>query len=124
MASFGEVPTENLLLAEFKAKKELRPRRTAFRAKSAVTMSGTSGRRFESARHEPEYRGRSVRISFPARWTRPSTNATCQPEKPEIQHQELWPPVLDGAVNKRNLSSGETGEFASENLESGLNPGG
>jgi hypothetical protein len=35
-----------------------------------------------------------------------------------------WPPALDGAVNKRNLSTGETGEFASENLGSGLNPGG
>ena len=33
-------------------------------------------------------------------------------------------PLLYGAVNKRNLSSGETGEFASENLGSGLNPGG
>jgi hypothetical protein len=35
-----------------------------------------------------------------------------------------WDPMLDGAVNKRNLSTGETGEFASENLGSGLNPGG
>ena len=34
-----------------------------------------------------------------------------------------WPPTLDGAVNKRNLSTGETREFASENLGSGLNPG-
>ena len=36
----------------------------------------------------------------------------------------VWPPALDGAVNKRNLSTGETGEFASENLGCGLNPGG
>ncbi len=35
-----------------------------------------------------------------------------------------WPPTLDGAVNKRNLSTGETREFAIENLGSGLNPGG
>src|ERR1035437_1919844 len=32
-------------------------------------------------------------------------------------------PLLYGAVNKRNLSTGETGDFASENLGSGLNPG-
>jgi len=34
---------------------------------------------------------------------------------------------LDGAVNKRNLSTGETGgtgEFASKNVGSELNPGG
>jgi hypothetical protein len=31
---------------------------------------------------------------------------------------------LDGAVNKRNLSTGETGEFASENVGSGMNPWG
>jgi hypothetical protein len=37
---------------------------------------------------------------------------------------EAWGAALDGAVNKRNLSTGETGEFASENLGSGLNPGG
>jgi hypothetical protein len=33
-------------------------------------------------------------------------------------------PLLYGAVNKRNLSTGETGEFASENVGFGLNPGG
>jgi len=32
--------------------------------------------------------------------------------------------VLDGAVNKRNLSTGETGEFASENLGFGPEPWG
>jgi hypothetical protein len=32
-------------------------------------------------------------------------------------------PTLYGAVNKRNLSTGETGEFASENLGFGLKPG-
>ena len=32
------------------------------------------------------------------------------------------PPSLDGAVNKRFLSTGETGEFASENVGFGLNP--
>ena len=31
-------------------------------------------------------------------------------------------PALDGAVNKRFLSTGETGEFASENVGFGLNP--
>jgi hypothetical protein len=36
----------------------------------------------------------------------------------------FWEAVLDGAVNKRNLSTGETGEFASESLGSGLIPGG
>ena len=35
-----------------------------------------------------------------------------------------WDPTLDGAVNKRNLSTRETGELASENLGSGLNPRG
>ena len=32
-------------------------------------------------------------------------------------------PALDGAVNKRFLSTGETGEFVTENVGSGLNPG-
>ena len=32
-------------------------------------------------------------------------------------------PALDEAVNKRDLSTGETGEFASKNLGLGLNPG-
>jgi len=32
-------------------------------------------------------------------------------------------PTLDGAVNKRNLSTGETGEFAFETSGFGLNPG-
>ena len=36
----------------------------------------------------------------------------------------LWTAVLDEAVNKRDLSTGETGEFASENVGFGLNPGG
>jgi hypothetical protein len=31
--------------------------------------------------------------------------------------------VLDGAVNKRVLSTGETGEFGSKNLGGDLNPG-
>ena len=35
-----------------------------------------------------------------------------------------WGPMLYGAVNKRDLSTGETGEFATENVGSGLNPGG
>ena len=34
-----------------------------------------------------------------------------------------WGAVLDGAVNKRDLSTGETGEFASENLGVDSNPG-
>ena len=32
-------------------------------------------------------------------------------------------PALDEAVNKRFLSTGETGEFASKNVGFGLNPG-
>jgi hypothetical protein len=32
----------------------------------------------------------------------------------------LWHPELDGAVNKPNLSTGETGEFASENVGFGV----
>ena len=34
-----------------------------------------------------------------------------------------WAPGLDEAVNKRFLSTGETEEFAGENVEFGLNPG-
>ena len=34
-----------------------------------------------------------------------------------------WAPGLDEAVNKRFLSTGETGEFAGENVGFGLNPG-
>ena len=33
-------------------------------------------------------------------------------------------PVLDGAVNNRDLSTGETGEFAGKHMGFGLNPGG
>jgi hypothetical protein len=33
-------------------------------------------------------------------------------------------PTLDGAVNKRLLSTGESRELVSENVGSGLNPGG
>jgi hypothetical protein len=33
-------------------------------------------------------------------------------------------PTLDEAVNKCFLSTGETGEFVSENVGFGLNPGG
>jgi hypothetical protein len=32
--------------------------------------------------------------------------------------------VLDGAVNRRDLSTGETGEFVGENVRFGLNLGG
>ena len=32
--------------------------------------------------------------------------------------------TLDGAVNKRDLSTGETGELVLENVGFGLNPGG
>ena len=42
----------------------------------------------------------------------------------EFEIVSSWETVLDGAVNKRNRSTGETGEFASENLGSALNPGG
>jgi hypothetical protein len=35
-----------------------------------------------------------------------------------------WHPRMDEAVNKRVLSTGETGEFAGENLGFGLNPRG
>jgi hypothetical protein len=35
----------------------------------------------------------------------------------------IWHPTLDGAVNKRFLSTGETREFAFENAGFGLNPG-
>jgi hypothetical protein len=34
-----------------------------------------------------------------------------------------WVPVLNPPVNKRLLSTGETREFASENMGFGLNPG-
>jgi hypothetical protein len=34
-----------------------------------------------------------------------------------------WPPTLNGAVNKRDLSTRETGEFADEKVGFGLNPG-
>jgi len=34
-----------------------------------------------------------------------------------------WHPTMDEAVNKPFLSTGESGEFASENAGSGLNPG-
>lgn len=42
----------------------------------------------------------------------------------ELEIVSSWEATLDGAVNQRNLSSGETGEFASENLGSGVNLGG
>jgi hypothetical protein len=35
-----------------------------------------------------------------------------------------WHPALDEAVNNRDLSTGETGEFAGENVGFGLNRGG
>ena len=38
--------------------------------------------------------------------------------------EHLWEAGLDEAVNKRFLSTGETGEFAGENVGFGLNPGG
>ena len=34
-----------------------------------------------------------------------------------------WGPMLYGAVNKRDLSTGETGELVRENVGFGLNPG-
>jgi hypothetical protein len=34
-----------------------------------------------------------------------------------------WAAKLDAAVNKRDLSTGETGELAPENVGIGLNPG-
>jgi len=37
--------------------------------------------------------------------------------------RRVRPPSLYGAVNKGFLSTGETGEFASENVGFGLNPG-
>jgi len=51
-------------------------------------------------------------------------NSELQSRSDKFQEGWAWETALDGAVNKCNLSSGETGEFASENLGSGLNPGG
>jgi hypothetical protein len=44
--------------------------------------------------------------------------------KSRSSKSQAWQASLDGAVNKRLLSTGETGEFASENVGFGLNPGG
>jgi hypothetical protein len=41
----------------------------------------------------------------------------------ELEDVQLCMAVLDGAVNKRLLSTGETREFASENVGFDLNPG-
>lgn len=42
----------------------------------------------------------------------------------ELEIPPEWSDALDGAVNKRLLSTGESRELVSENLGSGLNPGG
>jgi hypothetical protein len=41
-----------------------------------------------------------------------------------VSEVATWPPALDRPVNKRDLSTGETREFASENVGFGLNRGG
>ena len=46
------------------------------------------------------------------------------PRQAELEILTPWAAKLDSAVNKRNLSTGETGEFASKNAGSALNPGG
>jgi hypothetical protein len=43
---------------------------------------------------------------------------------PALTPREWWHPVLDKAVNKRILSTGETREFAGENVGFDLSPGG
>ena len=45
------------------------------------------------------------------------------PRQAELGILISWAAKLHGAVNKRDLSSGETGELVPENVGVGLNPG-
>jgi hypothetical protein len=53
------------------------------------------------------------KLIAPARWTGPSTNATCQPEKPESQQGNFWPrrlnPGVELALPRARLKTREVG---------------
>jgi hypothetical protein len=55
----------------------------------------------------------------------PSASSTRQPvnRRGRRIRRKTWETALDGAVNKRFLSTGETGELVLENVGFGLNPG-
>lgn len=64
------------------------------------------------------------------RWTLPSNNQTCQPEKPESSHLKSWPPRLNpGVARALPRWTGPSTNASSqpekgEKVVSGLNPGG